>query len=158
MTILGLYSKARDLQYYSIYSVAGAVFKKDYFLQLWKGHDNQVDEKLQLWNAVNYLYKNPQTKYGRTEKEVLKTGFATSATNFHKEYDVQVDMFEVNAVLNEAWFTETFDANINLSEDFPSERIEYFLGRSLISSKVADWKRWTTRFKEQYRAIGCNID
>jgi len=157
MTVLGLYSKAKDLEYYSIYSVAGAVFRKDYFLQLWKGHNNQVDEKLQLWNAVNYLNKNPLNTFGRTEKEVVKTGFVTSATNLHKEYDVQTDMFEINAVLNEAWYAEEFDVKNNLSEDFPEDRIEYFLEKSPVSSKVADWKRWRTRFKEQYIAIGCNI-
>ena len=33
-TVLGLYSREKEFNYYSIYSVAGAVFRKDYYLKL----------------------------------------------------------------------------------------------------------------------------
>ncbi|MEW5676006.1 glycosyltransferase family 2 protein [Flavobacterium enshiense] len=158
MTLLGLYSSEKNLQYYSVYSVAGAVFHKDYFLRLWEGHDNQVDEKLQIWNALKFLNKNPQCKFGRTEKEVLKTGFATSATNFYKDYDTKVDMFEVNFVLNEAWYSGEFDTTVALFEDLSEDSIIYFLEKSPIASKTVEWKKWSTRFKEQYETIGCKID
>lgn len=158
MTMLGLYSKERELQYYSVYSVAGAVFHKEYFLRLWVGHDNFVDEKLQIWNAVKFLSQKPLSKFGRTQKEVLKTGFATSATNFHKDYDAEVDMFEVNFVLNEAWYSGGFKTTENLVKDLQMDSIESLLEKGMTGSKAGNWKRWSAKFKEQYKAIGCKIE
>lgn len=78
LTLLGIYSYQSELNYYSIYSVAGAVFKKDYFLEIWKNAASGVNEKQQLIQAIAY-YKKHKLQFGRTTKEVLKTGFISSA-------------------------------------------------------------------------------
>lgn len=153
---LKIHTRRRHLAYYSIYSVAGVVFNKDYFAALWNSHKNEVDEFLQLYNAVNYKFKNKKVAFARTENEVVKTGFSSSATNQFKNYDdVNVDMFRFNKIINEAWFNGDFDAMSNFPADFQQEAILEILKTSEISSE--EWQKWVSKFKSQFKAFGCEI-
>ena len=147
------------LNYYSIYSVAGAVFKKEYFLSLWKDNDGSVDEYLQLINALNYIQKSKNAVFVRTTKEVLKTTFISSATNFEKKYENEIDMFEFNATLNDAWEKDQINLNHEFSTDVSINEIENFL---IAINKdigfITKWKNWVFSFKKQFEEIGCKID
>lgn len=157
MSVCSLYSKDRALHYYSIYSVAGAIFKKDYFLTLWKNHENQVDENLQLKNAVKYLYRNPKIQFARTNEECVTTGFFSSATN--KNFTAgNFDVFELNKILNEAWFNGKFDLTNGDSEDLVVSKIEGILSeQNNFRATAEDWNKWVLLFKQQFQKIGCNI-
>lgn len=157
---LKIHTRKRHLSYYSIYSVAGVVFNKNYFAALWNSHKNEVDEFLQLYNAVNYKFKNKKVAFARTEKEIVRTGFSSSATNQFKNYDdVNVDMFEFNKILNDAWFEDQFDAMSNFPSDFNEEKIVEVLQSSKDSkTNVAEWQKWVAKFKNQFTAFGCQID
>ena len=93
----------RLLNYYTIYATSGAIFKKKYFLKLWKNHSNKVDEGLQLNNAVRYIgSKKKQQYFGFTNEELMKTGFLSSASNQGKKYEnVKLDLFAFNKIINE---------------------------------------------------------
>lgn len=157
MQFLKLYSKEKALHYYSIYGVAGAIFHKKYFLSLWNNHQNQVDENLQLKNAVQFWYKNPEIEFGRTNEEFVATGFSSSATN--KNYETgQFDLFTFNKILNEAWLKDNFDVTNNFSTDLNNAEIEAILSKeNNPKAKVEDWKKWVLDFKKQFQNIGCNI-
>jgi hypothetical protein len=157
MRFLKLYSDEKALQYYSIYNVAGAVFHKKYFLSLWNQHQNQVDEHLQLRNAVKFWHSNPKMQFARTEEEVLATGFSSSATN--KNYETgQFDIFTFNKILNEAWFEDRLLSVTDFSNDLSKREIEaILLENNDPKAEVSDWNKWTTSFKKQFQDIGCNI-
>ena len=42
LTFLKIYSLERFLNYYTIYATSGAIFKKKYFLKLWKNHKSET--------------------------------------------------------------------------------------------------------------------
>jgi glycosyltransferase involved in cell wall biosynthesis len=157
MAFLGLFSKEKALHYYSIYGVAGAIFQKKYFLSLWKGHNNEVDENLQLKNAVQFWYKNPLIQFARTEEEIVATGFSSSATN--KNYDTgQFDIFTFNKILNEAWFEDRLLSVTDFNNDLSKREIEtILLQNNNPKADVSDWHKWTTSFKKQFQDIGCTI-
>ena len=157
MGFCGLYSKDKALHYYSIYGVAGAVFKKDYFINLWKKHENQVDENLQLKNAVKYLHQNPNIQFARTNKELVATGFLSSAAN--KDFVVgDFDIFVFNKIINEAWLSDKFDVKNDFSQDLDISKIESILSQESNSrATIKDWKKWSFLFKNQFQKIGCNI-
>lgn len=157
MSVFKVYSKDRALHYYSIYNVAGAVFKKDYFLTLWNDHENQVDENLQLRNAVKFLYKNSKIQFARTTEEYVATGFLSSASN--KNFAVgNFDVFVFNKILNQAWFVDQFNMNDDTSEVVNLTKIEGVLSaENNFSATVQDWNKWVFLFKQQFRKIGCNI-
>jgi GR25 family glycosyltransferase involved in LPS biosynthesis len=160
MTFLTIYTDARALNYYSIYSVAGVIFRRDYFLSLWKNHTNTINEGLQLINAVQFLNKNKKASFGRTNKEVVKTSFLSAATNQHKSYEnVSIDMFAFNKIINEAWYMGELDGMDNFSNDLNPESIQKILrDTNDTNANEEEWKKWVERFKRQYTSFGCIID
>lgn len=159
-TFFKIYSKERALNYYTIYATSGAIFNKKYFLSLWENHKNSVDEGLQLYNAVKFLNKNNSAAFGFSNHEVLKTGFLSSATNQHKNYEnVNLDMFAFNKIINEAWFNNDFETVNDFSKDLNFEKIELILEKENHPlAQIEEWKKWVSRFKNQFQSFGCKID
>lgn len=157
MKFLGLYTTERNLAYYHIYSVAGSVFKKDYFVSLWKNNTGKVDEGLQIQNALEYLESNSNSKIAHSKKEYFQTGFSTAATLTHKKYEgVNLDIFEVNKFLNEAWFNSQFDVVSNLPKDILETEIVQILNNAdKTENLTSEWKKWHNNFKNQYEKLGC---
>lgn len=160
LKFLHIYNSVRALNYYSIYSVAGVVFKRDYFLSLWANHTNTVNEGLQIHNAVRYLNKNKNITFGRTNEEIVKTSFLSAATNQHKNYDnISIDMFTFNKIINEAWYEDQFDVMNNFPNDLNLEIINTILKeKNAVTANVEEWNKWVNQFKLQYTSFGCIID
>ncbi len=160
LILLNIHTHERYLNYYSIYSVAGAIFKKDYFLSLWKNHKNTINEGLQLFNAVTYFNRNKnEITFSHTNSEVLKTGFLSAATNQFKEHFVNVDMFVFNKIINEAWYKNDLDVMENYPKDISITAIEKILKIGKSDSITLDgWNQWVLSFKNQYINFGCKID
>lgn len=160
MKFLGLYTKERNLAYYHIYSVAGAVFKRDYFVSLWKNNNGKVDEGLQIQNALEYLKKHSNCKIAHSKKEYFKTGFSTAATLTHKEYEgINLDIFKVNRYLNDAWSNNEFNTIDSLPSDiFESEIIKILKKYDATGKLFSEWKKWKKQFKNQYEVLGCKTE
>lgn len=161
-SLLGLYTEKNRIAYYTLYSVAGQIFNKEYFLQLWKNHTNSVDEGLQMYNAVKLYYKSRNNfTFARYKNEVIKTGFISSATNEHKEeYNGNVNMFQFNKVMNEAWFYDVFNALESFPKDFSENQVQDALNSTFNTFELQflDWQKWVSSFKLQYKKYGCNIE
>jgi len=161
LRFLKINTHEKHLAYRTIYAVAGMIFNKNYFAKLWDGHQNNVDEGLQIYNAVKVLKKEKdRIKFARYHHEILRTGFMSSATNQHKEsYKGNVDMFAFNKIINEAWLYNQIDVISSLPNDIDSQNIIKILDNNSqknISSK--DWMNWVESFKGFYTQIGCKID
>ncbi len=155
---LNIYSYEKFLGYYGIYGVAGVVFKKKYFLALWKNHKNRIDEGLQLNNAVSFLSKN-KTTFAHTNNEVVKTGFLSSATNQFKDFGIDVDMFLLNKIINEAWYANQLDVMQNYPNEIEFATIETILQKeNNPKMQPKDWLQWVARFRNQYQKFGCKLD
>lgn len=156
---LGINRFTYHLKYYTIYSVAGAVFNRDYFCALWEHHNQKVDEKLQIYNALQYLRKRKQDRtitFANTSEEILKTGFVSSATNGFKAHTKSdMDMFSFNKILNDAWCHGSLDVTDDLSKDISSSKIKRILASSDVS--FGAWQQWTDDFKNHYASFGCAI-
>lgn len=147
----------KRLAYYAIYATAGVVFDKKYFINLWKNHQNKVDEDLQIYNAVKEYFKH-KNKFAHYKKEVLRTGFISSATNQYKEnYKGNVDMFIFNKLLNDAWLNNELDSISSLPKDISNDDVIAVLQKNDKFS-TQDWIFWVDDFKNQYKSIGCLID
>lgn len=160
MKFLGFYSIKKNLAYYHIYSVAGCVFKKDYFISLWNNNIGKVDEGLQIQNALEYLKSNDKSKIAHSKKEYFQTGFSSAATITHKYYEgVSLDMFEVNKYLNEAWFNNIFDVTSSLPKDILETEITQILNNADVTGNLtSEWKKWKEKFKNQYKRLGCKTE
>jgi hypothetical protein len=156
LTVLGIYSYQSELNYYSIYSVAGAVFKKVYFLDIWKNASSSVNEKQQLIQALEF-YKKHEIQLGRTTKEVLKTSFISSA--FMKKHLSEFNIHDLNATLNKHWLEKNEVFISSLESDISINKVERILiANNKSEAYIQQWKNWATAFKNSFINAGCKLD
>lgn len=155
LTFFKLYSKESELNYYSIYSVAGAIYRKDYFLKIWENCSANVDEKEQIINALDFCNRNSVT-FGRTKKEIISTGFMSSA--FTKKSFQDFSIHDFNSVLNDYWIENRHVFENDLQNDINENEIKHILALKNKSDKyINQWENWVFNFKESYRKIGCKV-
>lgn len=155
LTLLGLFSQEKDLNYYSIYGVAGAIFKKDYYLSIWQGANNVVFEKQQMINAITYTNKN-KVCFGRTPNEVVKTTFMSSA--FINEIFSEFSIHDFNFTLNDAFLKNDALFCDQLENDLSSDDIVSILKiNNKSDTYINQWQDWAYNFKKIYQDKGCNI-
>jgi hypothetical protein len=161
LRFLKINTEERRLAYYTIYAVAGMVFNKEFYVKLWDNHKNKVDEGLQHYNALKLFYKEKsKLNFARYKKEILKTGFMSSATNEHKEkYEGNIDMFLFNKLLNDAWLNNELDVLTSLPNDISEQSIATVIENdSFKRINAQEWIAWKNDFRNQYLSIGCVID
>ena len=49
-------------KYWALNSILMGIYKKDYWLYMWKDSKNELNEKIQLRNAAVYFHKNKKNK------------------------------------------------------------------------------------------------
>lgn len=154
---LGLIDDRFNLPYYAMYAVAAAVFRKDYWLYLWKDAALEVNEDLQLANALAWKHAHPYFNYGKTRQEYCKTSYISSATNSMPGVDF--DMIVCNHYLNEAWLEQRLDAFQNFPADFSVTTLKAILSQAAdprCSPEHLDL--WIEKFKAQYIKMGCDVE
>lgn len=144
------------LPLYTFYSVASAVFRRDYWLALWPEGQTRVNEANQLRAAVEY-HRNQGSRVAKTIKEHTRDSHTSSATNTYP--DIKLDPFVLNHILNEAWLRGEFDTYADFPADFSPATIKPILdAASNAQATYKEWSRWAERRKAQYHAIGCLVD
>lgn len=143
--------------FWALNSILMGLYKKEYWLEIWKDMDGKVDEKRQLINASVYYkrhQKNPNF-IARLKNEAMKTTFQSSATNSYHKYGYNFDVNFFNYYINEAWLKGDFDALENFPKDF---RLEYF--EEFIKDKIelGEFRKWVTHFKNQYQNLGADVN
>lgn len=156
---LGLVDNKTKLKYWSLNSILMGLYQKDYWLAIWDDAKGKVDEKQQLRNAAAWYYKNKKAIFARTNQEVLKTTFKSSATGSYHEYGNHFDVNRMNFILNEAWLNNEFDAMQNYPKDFSDDYIKSFLDQANHSdAQYEEWYKWAEKFRAQYRNLGAEVD
>lgn len=148
---LHLYNPNEKINYYSLYTVAGAIFNKEYYNHLWEGFNDISTEDGQLVRALEY-YKYNNSNFAYTEIPILQTSFTSSATNSFK--DIKLDVFYYNYIINEAWYNNKLDPTQNFKNDIDSAMIEFIIKDKI---DISEWKKWKKRFSDQYISIGHKI-
>ncbi|USL95952.1 glycosyltransferase family 2 protein [Riemerella anatipestifer] len=154
---LGIFDNYTKIKYWSLNSILMGLWKKEYWLEVWKDAKGRVDEKQQLRNAAAYYnkHKNNPNFIARLSKEAMKTTFQSSATNSYHEYGFKVDINYINYLLNEAWYNDKLDSMQNYPNDFSIDYLETFFDDKVDKN---EYHKWVEQFKNQYRNLGCSID
>ncbi|MCO7319152.1 glycosyltransferase family 2 protein [Riemerella anatipestifer] len=154
---LGIFNNYTKRKYWSLNSILMGLWKKEYWLEVWKDAKGRVDEKQQLRNAAAYYnkHKNNPNFIARLSKEAMKTTFQSSATNSYHEYGFKVDINYINYLLNEAWYNDKLDSMQNYPNDFSTEYLETFFDDKVDKN---EYRKWVEQFKNQYRNLGCSIE
>ena len=154
---LGVVDNTTKQKYWALNSILMGFWEKEYWLHIWKDAKGKVDEKQQLRNASNFYKKNRNNPnfLAKLNSEVMKTTFQSSATNSYHQYGDDFDVNYFNHLINQAWYNDIFDEMQNFPKDFSLEYFEKFLDSKI--NKIA-FKNWVSKFKSQYRNLGCKVD
>lgn len=154
---LGIMDNETKRKYWTLNSILMGLWRKEYWLYVWKDADHKVDEKQQLRNAAVWLHKNKSnpSMVGLTKNNNLRTTFQSSATNSYHKYNVDFDVNYFNHLLNEAWLKDDFDSMENFPKDFSIDYLDQFLDEKV---KREEFHTWVEKFKNQYRNVGVQID
>lgn len=145
--------KTELLKYYQLYVVAGGVFSKNYYLDIWGHTNNTIDE---LSNISAVLKKINHYKFAHTNHELLKTTLKFTASGIEKhELGSALDIFKFNKILNETWLIEGYK-RIDFTIDITDEWIMNCCKQNNISFEA--WQKWYQHMKANYELIGCSID
>ena len=158
---LGLVDNHTRRKYWILNSILMGVYKKDYWLYMWKDSINQLDEKIQLKNAAVWFGKNKKNRnlVTRTKDEKMKTTFKSSASGQYHDYNINLSIDKVNSILNEAWLNNEFDAMQNYPKDFSDDYIKSFLDKeNHPDAQYDEWFKWAEKFRQQYRNLGAEVD
>lgn len=154
---LGQVDNLTQRKYWALNSILMGFYKKEYWLEIWKDMDGNVDEKRQLINASLFYKKNKNNPnfISKLKLEAMKTTFQSSATNSYHEYGFDFDVNQFNHLINEAWFKDEFDSMENFPKDFSLDYFRIFVGEKI---NFSDFEKWTNQFKLQYKNLGSNVD
>ncbi|MFL1606250.1 glycosyltransferase family 2 protein [Riemerella anatipestifer] len=146
---LGIFDNYTKRKYWSLNSILMGLWKKEYWLEVWKDAKGKVDEKQQLRNAAAYYnkHKNNPNFIARLSKEAMKTTFQSSATNSYHEYGFKVDINYINYLLNEAWYNDRLESMQNYPNDFSVEYLETFFDDKVDKN---EYRKWVEQFKRHY--------
>ena len=144
-------------KYWALNSILMGLYKKEYWLEIWKGMDGKVDEKKQLINASVFYKKHQKNPnfIARLKQEAMKTTFQSSATNSYHQYGYNFDVNLFNHLINDAWYNENFDVLENFPKDF---NIGYFELNIKDKMDVEEFRKWVSHFKNQYQNLGADVD
>lgn len=141
--------------YWRLNSIHMGLWRKDYWLHVWKDSEGKVDEVQQLRNAANWLYRHKKDKnlIARLGEEIVKTTFQSSATNSYHGIGFNVNY--LNYLLNEAWLKGDFEPLHNYPHDFSIDYFESFFDEKL---NKTDFEKWVNSFKENYKKVGVAVE
>ncbi len=157
---LGMVDNHTKTEYWSMNALLMGMFRKEYWLAVWKTLELKVDEKEQLVNATEWYRKNKRKNlFGKLNYEMMKTTFVSSATNSYHKYGDAFDVNQLNFIMNEAWFNGEFDSMNNFPKDISDEVYLKILAEKNVSKAQPEaWKNWAEMFKEQYRKQQVEVD
>lgn len=156
LAFMGLYFRYYinfALKYYTIYVVAGAIFRKDYFNYIWNDI-SKLNESEQIAKTLEF-YKKTNTKIvaGKSKTEFIKQSFLTSATNECK--NITTSIFEINRILNDGWLNGDIDPYKDFPGDFRMSEMKPLFDMHDKSGKVYnDWLKWYDWVVTGYSKIG----
>lgn len=141
------------LPYYNLYTVASAIYLKEYWLYCLQDAGDSVNEPLQLLRAAMFRKQHPSTVTAKTITQRANTTYITST--FNTLQGIHFDMVRLNRELTEAWLRGDIDSMANYPNDFQSG----YLANAIALPERGDfsqqrWSEWISVFQKEYGDLG----
>lgn len=148
---------------WKIYLVAGAIYKKEYYLHTYEGIPFFSEENYLLQRAVQYVNQvngNPyRVRFAKTEMDAVKQGWSSTAIGRPEEIAQGFNAYLCNKALNECWYADELDAMYNFPNDFPEDYIiTMFHKMSLEIKQIECWRGWRRKWFQAYKDIGIELN
>ena len=153
--VFGVFPHEQWIRNYQMYGVAGGVYLKSWWLDVWSGDHDRINEHAQMHRALKSYLKSPSQTMGQL---VPCAAFTTLRSSSSEKFgDRGIPDFQVsvmNSVLNEVWLhskCDFFNSNGDLDQNFV---IQKFLDSGLDKKFGQDWVTWWSTIQGRYQKIG----
>jgi hypothetical protein len=126
----------------SIWIVAFAVFRRDYWLHCVSTARRLADERSQLTAACEFAVANPYTRFAKTAQRCIYQGWVIPARSTPEYYDRGLRQHLYMDAINEAWAAGRLDPDDGYPYDFDRKTILAILSASLPEEAVTIWDEW----------------
>jgi hypothetical protein len=137
------YDKLEDA--YSIWIVAFAVFRRDYWLNSVSSARRLGDERSQLIAASEFAIANPNVRFAKSQQRAIHQGWVVPARSTPEYYDKGLIQHLYMDALNDTWLAGQLDPNEGYPYDFPKAKIIDVLSKKLPEPAVRVWDEWHRR-------------
>ena len=126
----------------SIWIVAFAIFRRDYWISCVSTARRLGDERSQLAAAGQFALANPSTQFAKTVRRCVHQGWIIPARSTPEYYDRGLRQHIYMDVLNEAWASGALDPADGYPYDFERETILNIFSANLPKEAVTIWNEW----------------
>jgi hypothetical protein len=156
LTKLGILRHGWMAPFYSLYTVSSSVYQKAYWLTIFTGASEKIDEGDQLFHALKWHRHHRDTRFAKSSVQRVNTSYITSAANAFKS--ISFDFIRFNYRMNEAWFESRLESMQDFPQDFSPSYLSQFLDGNDVHCNRDLWVKWIAVFKGQFIKSGCVID
>jgi hypothetical protein len=129
----------------SIWIVAFAMFRRDYWLHCVTKAKRLGDERSQLTAACEFAASHLSVRFAKTAKRCVHQGWMVPARSTPEYYDRGLKQHVYMDVLNDAWMAGKLDPALGYPLDFDRAAILGVLTSVLTEDQVAIWDEWHRR-------------
>lgn len=134
----------------SIWIVAFALFRRDYWLNCVSKARRLADERSQLVAASDFANRHSTVRFAKTEKRVVHQGWMIPARSTSEYYDRGLVQHLYMDALNEAWAAGRLDSSEGYPFDFSKPAVLSVLREALPENAVRVWEEWHEREIKYY--------
>jgi hypothetical protein len=129
----------------SIWIVAFAIFRRDYWLRCVSRAKRLGDERSQVIAACEFAQSSSSARFAKSQKRAVYQGWIIPARSTSEYYDKGLIQHAYMDVLNDAWFAGEIDVTEGYPFDFPEQTIVRLMGRRLPAEAIDAWREWQRR-------------
>ncbi|MER8603908.1 hypothetical protein NKH45_23280 [Mesorhizobium sp. M1156] len=137
------YESSKDAS--SIWIVAFALFRRDYWLHCVSKARRLADERSQLIAAADFANRHPTARFAKTERRVVHQGWMIPARSTPEYYDKGLVQHLYMDALNGAWAAGRLDSAEGYPFDFSKPAVAAILREALPEKVVGVWGEWHER-------------
>jgi hypothetical protein len=126
----------------TIWIVAFALFRRDYWLSAVSQAKRLGDERSQFAAALSFAAAHPGLSFAKTERRCVHQGWAVPARSTPEYYGKKLIQHRFMDALNAAWMDGDLSPLHGYPQDFPTDMITSILSRGLADDDVRAWQAW----------------
>lgn len=130
---------------YSVWIVAFALFRRDYWLHCVSAARRLADERSQLAAACDFINSHPRVRFAKTRRRCVHQGWMVPARSTSEYYDKGLVQHLYMDALNTAWLGGRLDPSAGYPYDFPKSAVSALFRETLSKDAVRIWEEWLAK-------------
>ncbi len=144
---------------YKIFILCGAVYKKEYWLNSFKGAAHYLDELFMLNRALEYVMKRQsegvKVTFARAGRETVHQSRASTCRTDSggTGVEVKIDNTLYNKAVDEAWLAGDMESMNGFPGEISDDYLISIFRRSLSEADIGKWRDWRKSYDAMFEKV-----